>query len=174
MILLNSKIINPKFSETLQLYNNGLTNYLIKCPCCGSTELISHGYYKRNVIFESCNQLITKRITIKRVKCKNCKHTHALLPIDVIPYKQATFSIIITCLYDENYFNFTFFSYDVRQKWIKQYKYFLPYIRTILNHSNKIFSIIKRNFNEFYHQFYLKTKKIIFMLRSGNYNIGLL
>ncbi len=174
MILLNSRKINPKFYETLQLYNNGLTNYLIKCPCCGSTELISHGYYKRNVIFEYNSQLVTKRITIKRVKCKNCKHTHALLPIDIIPYKQVTLSVIITCIYNENYFNSTIFSYEVRQKWIKQYKYFLPYIRTILNHSNKIFLIIKDNFNKFYQQFYLKTNKILFMLRKGNFNIGLL
>lgn len=174
MVLLNSRIINPKFYETLQLYNNGLTNYLIKCPCCGSTNLVSHGYYKRNVIFEYNNQLTTKRITIKRVKCKNCKHTHALLPMDIIPYKQVLLSIIITCIYDEDYFNSTFFSYDVRQKWIKQYKYFLPYIRTILNHSDKIFSTIKNNFNEFYHQFYLKTNKILFMLRYGFFNVGLL
>ena len=174
MILLNSRIINPKFYQTLQLYDNGLTNYLIKCPCCDSTNLVTHGYYKRNVIFEYNNQLIIKRITIKRVKCKNCKHTHALLPMDIIPYKQVLLSIIITCIYDEEYFNSTFFSYDVRQKWIKQYKYFLPYIRTILNRSDNIFSTIKNNFNEFYQQFYLKTNKILFMLRYGFFNVGLL
>lgn len=174
MILLNTKIINQKFSKTLKLYNNGVTNYIIKCPCCDSTDLISHGYYERNVIFEDDNQLISKRIIIKRVKCKNCRHTHALLPMDIIPYKQVTFSIIITCIYDEDYFNSTFFSYEVRQKWIKQYKYFLPYIRTILNQTDKIFWNIKNDFNKFYHQFYIKTNKILFMLRSGYYNVGLL
>lgn len=174
MILLNSKKINPEFNDTLLRYNDGLINYVIKCPCCESSDLVSHGKYERTVIFEYNNHLIVKRITIKRVKCKNCKHTHALLPMNIIPYKQVILSIIITCIYDENYFNSTFFSYEVRQKWIKQYKYFLPYIRTILNHSNKIFSIIKNNFNEFYHQFYLKTDKILFMLRNGYFNVGLL
>ena len=174
MILLNSRIINPKFYETLQLYNNGLTNYIIKCPCCGSIDLVSHGYYKRKVIFEYNNIIRVKIITIKRVKCKNCNHTHALLPMDIIPYKQVVFSIIVRCIYDENYYNLTSFSYEVRQKWIKQYKYFLPYIRTILKQKEKIYLIIKSNFNKFYHQFYLRTNKIIFMLRKSSFNIGLL
>lgn len=174
MILLNSKIINPKFTATLDRYNDGKTNYLIKCPCCHSTELVSHGYYKRNVIFEFNNQLIIRRITIKRVKCKKCNKTHALLPIDIIPYKQVVLSVILNCLYDEEYFNSTFFSYDVRQKWIKQYKYFLPYIRTILNQKYNIFNIIKENFNNFYQEFYMKTQKILLMTRKGNFNIGLL
>lgn len=174
MILLNSKIINPKFSETLDRYNDGKTNYLIKCACCHSTELFSHGYYKRNVIFEFNNQLIIRRITIKRVKCKKCNKTHALIPIDIIPYKQVVLSVILNCLYDEEYFNSTFFSYDVRQKWIKQYKYFLPYIRTILNQKDNIFNILKENFNNFYQEFYMKTQKILLMTRKGNFNIGLL
>lgn len=174
MILLKSKIINPKFEETLNRYNNGITNYTITCPCCNSSNLITHGYYKRSVIFKLNNILSTKKITIKRVKCKECGHTHALIPMDIIPYKQVLLSIIITCIYDEQYFNSTFFSYDVRQKWIKQYKYFLPYIRTILNQVKDIYNKIKNNFNNFYNEFYLKTNKILFMIRKSNFNIGLL
>ena len=48
----------------MEQYNNGVTNYIIKCPCCGSNDLVSHGYYERNVIFEDNNELIRKRIII--------------------------------------------------------------------------------------------------------------
>lgn len=177
MILLKckkSKHFHVNFSESLKLYNNGKTNYDIKCPHCNSTNLISHGYYKRTVIYDDNNSILTKRIIIKRVKCKDCNKTHSLLPFDIIPYKQVVFSTIINCIYDDDYFNSTNFSFDVRLKWFKQYKTFLPYIKTILNNSTNIYSIIKNNFSNFFETFYIKTKKILFLLRYGIYNIGLL
>ena len=56
----------------------------IECPCCGSDKLILHGSYERNVIiYNEC-----RRIKIKRVMCKGCGKTHALIPYFLIPYYQ--------------------------------------------------------------------------------------
>lgn len=56
----------------------------IECPCCGSDKLILYGSYERNVIiYNECS-----RIKIKRVKCKNCGRTHALIPYFLVPYFQ--------------------------------------------------------------------------------------
>lgn len=177
MILLKnkkSKHFHVDFIENLDAYADGNTNYEIKCPHCNSTNLITHGYYKRTVIYESNNSILSQRITIKRVKCKECNKTHALLPFDIIPYKQVIFSIIINCLYNDDYFNLTFFSFDVRLKWKKQYKLFFPYIKTILNNSSNIYNEIMKNFSGFFEEFYIKTKKILFLLRKSIYNVGFL
>lgn len=173
MILLNSKKCNTNFNDLLNLYDNGNSNCQISCPCCNSSDLICHGYYNRIVIFEIDGSFIQKNITIKRVKCKHCSKTHALLPMDIIPYKHAILSVIINCLDDVDYFYNSPFSFDTRHKWFKQYNFFLPYIKSLLFSSN-IFQNIKANFFNFYYQFYFKTHKILFMLRKGNFNIGLL
>lgn len=56
----------------------------IECPCCGSDKLTLYGSYKRNIIiYNECS-----RIKIKRVKCKNCGRTHALIPYFLVPYFQ--------------------------------------------------------------------------------------
>ena len=56
----------------------------IECPCCGSDKLTFHGSYERNVIiYNEC-----RRIKIKRVMCKECGKTHALIPYFLIPYYQ--------------------------------------------------------------------------------------
>ena len=56
----------------------------IECPCCGSDKLISYGSYERNVIVYS----EYFKIKIKRVMCKECGKTHALIPYFLIPYYQ--------------------------------------------------------------------------------------
>ena len=56
----------------------------IECPCCGSDKLTFHGSYERNVIVYS----EYFKIKIKRVMCKECGKTHALIPYFLIPYYQ--------------------------------------------------------------------------------------
>ena len=56
----------------------------IECPCCDSDKLISYGSYERNVIVYS----EYFKIKIKRVMCKECGKTHALIPYFLIPYYQ--------------------------------------------------------------------------------------
>ena len=54
------------------------------CPICGAIGKFKyHGKYQRHVI-----DLFGERIiSIKRVRCLSCKHTHSLIPSGVIPYK---------------------------------------------------------------------------------------
>lgn len=158
--------------EKIKIYDDGKTNYIVKCPCCNSTDLITHGYYERTIIYECDKKIVSEVIIIKRIKCKSCNKTHALIPIDIIPYKQVIFKIIIDCIYDEEYYNKTMFSFEVRQKWIRQYRYFFPYIRSMLE--TNIYEKIKENYDEFYNQFYIVTRKIILLIRKCNYNIGIL
>lgn len=63
----------------------------IECPNCKSDQLIRYGYYERNIgIFG-----VYKKIKIKRVMCKHCNHTHALLPSFIMPYFQNEVSFIL-------------------------------------------------------------------------------
>ena len=63
----------------------------IECPNCKSDQLIRYGYYERNIgIFG-----VYKKIKIKRVMCKHCNHTHALLPSFIMSYFQNEVSFIL-------------------------------------------------------------------------------
>lgn len=175
MILLKnrkSNINRIKFYKSLNAYNDSNKNIKIQCPKCYSDKLVCHGYYKRTIVYDDGMKFHTKRIKIKRVKCKSCNTTHALLPMDIIPYKPIILSIIIDCIYDQSYFNKTMFSFEVREKWIKQYKMILPYLKTMF--LNNFYENIKKNINLFYERFYTITKKIPFLIRKCIFNIGFL
>lgn len=53
-----------------------------KCPLCGSHEIVGHGYYSRQLLINNKIQ----NIDIHRIKCKNCKRTHAVFTLDLIPW----------------------------------------------------------------------------------------
>lgn len=144
------------------------------CPHCNSNNLILYGSYKRTVIYEVNQKFISQKIRVKRVKCKSCGHTHALLPMDIVPYKQTVLNIIINCIYNDEYFNKTEYSYDTRNKWIKQYKMFLPYIKTMITNCTDIYQYIMKNISNFYSEFYNKNKKILLLMRRSFFNIGFL
>lgn len=58
--------------------------HMVKCTCGKSGCLIFYGHYKRNVKFMS--ELIP--LSIQRVRCRECGHTHALIPSNLVPYSQ--------------------------------------------------------------------------------------
>ena len=68
----------------------------VDCPFChAKNSFVKFGTYTRNVKILIENKLtVFYNIFIQRVICKSCKHTHALLPNFIVPYKQiAVFSI---------------------------------------------------------------------------------
>lgn len=67
---------------------NALSISSMKCPNhkCNSYAFVKHGYYSRLVRFE---RAITA-LKVRRIKCKNCGHTHGLLPSFLVPYSQIT------------------------------------------------------------------------------------
>ena len=76
------KNISQQFYDDV-INNIELSN--LKCPYCNKHDLIKHCYYSRHYKQEG----IDITIIILRVKCKNCKHTHALLLDSIVPYSQS-------------------------------------------------------------------------------------
>lgn len=108
MITLKNKIINifnaksTKFFLDLKYLTRELSNLIhdyevtdnygyIECPVCQSDKLIKYGKYERNIGIQGEYQ----KINIKRVMCKECGHTHALIPSFILPFYQNERSFII-------------------------------------------------------------------------------
>lgn len=65
------------------------------CPACGTEgELIFYGTYERTY-FDFNGKPHT--IKISRVYCKAWHHTHALIPVSLIPYKRFLFNMAKLC-----------------------------------------------------------------------------
>ena len=123
-----------KINKYIEEYENNLNNGYLKCPYCDSTDLIKWGNYERNIIYlvnNKSHSIVIKEprsrvIKIKRVKCKSCNHTHALLPEGIIPYKQYILKTIIESITDK-----TDVSEDLIKNWKRQInKIFKPLLRT--------------------------------------------
>lgn len=57
------------------------------CPVCGSTGNCKiHAYYGRKIIDFIRGAVVASEITVQRVICSGCDHTHAILPDMIIPY----------------------------------------------------------------------------------------
>lgn len=71
----------------------------IKCPCCkasGQCEYISP--YKRMMISAVDDTPKIQCLSIKRVRCTSCGHTHAILPDILIPYGSYSIRFILIVL----------------------------------------------------------------------------
>ena len=67
---------------------------LISCTCGHSGCLIRYGSYNRNVQLK--DEMIS--LTIVRVYCTTCGHTHALLLSSLVPYSQIPLNVQITAI----------------------------------------------------------------------------
>ena len=68
-------------------YNNTIDSIdlnLLPCTCGHSGSLTFHGSYKRKV--QLLDEILV--LTVARVRCSACGHTHALLLSSIIPYSQ--------------------------------------------------------------------------------------
>lgn len=68
-------------------YNNVISSLdltLVTCTCGHTGCLVRHGSYKRRI--QLADQILT--LTIVRVFCNTCGHTHALLLSSMVPYSQ--------------------------------------------------------------------------------------
>ncbi len=58
------------------------------CPCCkAKNKLIKYGKYDRNVSVLVNDCVENYNVSVQRVICNSCEHTHALLPNFIVPYK---------------------------------------------------------------------------------------
>lgn len=63
------------------------------CPWCSSTgNCTFHGLYTRSLIDFVGGKTVYEDVSVLRLACSSCGHTHAILPDAIIPY--ATYSIL--------------------------------------------------------------------------------
>lgn len=172
MIILSSQKDNTQIKEILKKYENMINIPYIECPHCGSTQVIKWGTYTRTIIYINNSEIITKTLKIQRIRCNKCKHTHALLPACIVPYKENILDVILSAINNEDIsLNYSF---DTLVKWNKQFNKFLPYLKTMFNGSSKfeIINIFKNNIFKHYKHFFNITNKILMMTRTAVVNMA--
>lgn len=71
------------------------------CPCCHVKGTCRpHAHYSRYLIGLTNGKQECRRITVLRVFCTSCRHTHAILPDFIIPYRQFCLPFILKVLAD--------------------------------------------------------------------------
>lgn len=69
------------------------------CPICGSNGNCQiHAYYGRRIIDFIHGVPVTMEVTVLRLICSSCGHTHAVLPDLVIPYSSYGLFFILRVL----------------------------------------------------------------------------
>ena len=84
------------YHEILQFY--GDWNY--QCPVCGAKHHFNrHGSYERYLIFPGDDTVLEYTcMTVLRLKCTSCGTTHAILPMDIIPFHQYSVQALLVVL----------------------------------------------------------------------------
>jgi len=115
---------------------------IYKCPVCRAKHsMIRHAYYKRNVITVNNDEFIYLNLKILRVKCKSCNSTHAILPGDLIPYKQFDYSSFISVL--EKYFSDGLSGYELSKEYNVSFQTIYSFINTFLSFKEDTFVTLK-------------------------------
>lgn len=174
MILINFDSVNTIF-EKISIYDKFL-NFNFICPKCNSHFFSFFGSYNRNFIVLDKRKTKVFNINIKRVICKDCNSTHALIPNFIIPYKIYSKDTIIFCLkksLDLNLLNIqNIFNID-RQlilNWKKQFYSYLNFICTFYSIFNDDYNILNKLSNDinFCFDFFIKFRKIFLLNHSGS------
>lgn len=91
------------FSAAMQEFSTDkLFSLLLPCPICGAKhpDWSYHASYKRYLISFEKGLTIAYEISITRLICSSCKHTHAILPEIIIPYGSYSLLFILSVLRD--------------------------------------------------------------------------
>lgn len=145
---------NMSDSELQEYYDHEVESLTMqaKCPICKAYSLIKWGRYKRKLITGEHEHLLK----IQRVRCKECKTTHALIMWWMIPYIQLSAKTMIQIL-TENITSYHLsrfedsYIYHIRRQYRVNWEHKLmtvnedlksPFIRI----STKIFPIGNRQF----------------------------
>ena len=127
---------------------------ILTCPKCQAKQLIYYCTYKRWALTLEIDgvgiiTLKSNRLTITRGKCCSCKATHAILPGDIVPYKQYSLKAIISILLFvlegklsvENVANMTGISSQVIYGIIRQWSFMLARLALLLRDIYQIHTI---------------------------------
>ena len=78
---------SKRYGELLELLHGLLSSGLLICPFCreegGTGHFIFWGWYSRRIETGGDG---TGRVQIRRIRCSCCRHTHAILPEETVPY----------------------------------------------------------------------------------------
>lgn len=94
MITIKTENDNPISQDFYNKTMDSLDLNLIPCPCGHSGCLIRYGSYKRKLQLKEEGIILT----IVRVYCKECGHTHALLLSSFVPYSQIPLSLQVSAI----------------------------------------------------------------------------
>lgn len=179
--ILNTTFLKAHINDIKTAYSEYCKNINMKsveCNYCHRKNCHKHGYYDRYYLI-SPDDLISEdnTITILRIKCNDCGHTHAILPEEIIPYQQYSLIFVYTALEMHYVRNISIREVCQRMninqrtffKWAKtfmeQLKKHLGVINT-LNFSIKSFLIKLKNISSYVKDFgsyFLKKTDRIFM-----------
>lgn len=126
-MIIDNQLKNKEYFQII--HSSNLSKY--DCPKCGAkASMTRHAYYERNVISIINAIMIYTILKILRVKCTSCGSTHAILPSDIIPYKQFDYLSFITIL--ENYFYDAQSGYELSTKFNVSFQTIYSFINTFL------------------------------------------
>ena len=167
MIILYPKNSNTYLSIFLKKYRENDFYYHLKCPHCFSNALIKWGSYYRNLNYLEDNKIQYTEIKIHRMKCKSCGKTHSLIPSFIVPYKSYTLDIILDCIKDPN--AYLSISSDTIERWKKQWKKFVPQLKTMLQNipKLKIIEMIREDIFTYVWKYYERNLKILMLVRPS-------
>ena len=82
-------------------YISSIDEDALVCPLCGAKRsLSSFATYNRHLVTYDNNTSNDTIITIPRYICSSCGHTHAILPLVIIPYMSFSFQFTISIIHD--------------------------------------------------------------------------
>jgi len=82
-------------------YTDNANPDIIPCPSCGAEgNYHGCGSYTRTLLCYSFGQVESYEITVSRIECTSCGHSHAILAPVIIPYSPFSFHFVISLLYD--------------------------------------------------------------------------
>ena len=94
--------LNLKNISDSRLFSDSLASFSPSkavCPVCGAKGCLSyHASYSRDLIGMDKGSLFSSMVSIPRVICSSCRHTHAILPDILIPYGSYSLTFILNVL----------------------------------------------------------------------------
>ena len=173
MIIQNRENVKS-ISQMINEYEGEPNLIGVVCPCCKSTEFIYYGTYKRNVIYLENGHINESRLGIKRVLCKKCYKTHAIIPSFLIPYKQHSLNTVLILLEGNENTDTTTIAlenkYEVSRQlvliWKKQFQKYLSkiYIMYINFDTKEVIKLLQKETN-IIKKYYVEYREIFMMRR---------
>lgn len=179
MIIYNNQNVKNFSKKNIKKYEE-TENFIINgCPKCGNKEIIKWGAYERNVIYYKNGEKIEKTIKIKRIRCKKCGKTHAIIPSFLAPYKIYVQEYITDVLKAEITRKESRTKISTKKKvsrqliesWLKCFHDHYSRMMTMLieKNKNRIIRKINKEIYEFIEKYYQENKLIYMMyIPKGN------